>query len=80
MADCSPGDPPIPEGVDPEELAGFVRGPISFIEDDPGRQMIGSFHPLDDDEWAKGAFFTGEPCTRATLSQTDISIQCAPFD
>ena len=24
---------------------------LSFIKDDPGRQMIGSFHPLSEDDW-----------------------------
>eukprot|EP00951_Prasinocladus_malaysianus_P018863 scaffold151681_cov47-Prasinocladus_malaysianus.AAC.3 len=60
LKDCSPKDPPIPSDADPEELAGFVRGELTFIEDNPGRQMIGSFHPIDDDDWAKGAFFTAE--------------------
>lgn len=61
VKDCSPNDPPIPDTVDKDELVAYVRGPISFIEDDPGRQMIGSFHPIDDDEWAKSALFTGAP-------------------
>ncbi|GMH44409.1 hypothetical protein BSKO_12361 [Bryopsis sp. KO-2023] len=60
VQDCAPNDPPIPEGVDEEELKGYVRGPLSFIEDDPGRQMIGSFHPTEDTDWSAGAYITVE--------------------
>jgi len=60
IKDCCPDDPPIPDDVDPASLEGFVRGPLAFIEDDPGRQMIGSFHPLDPGEWASGAYITEE--------------------
>lgn len=28
-----------------------IEGKLQFITDDPGRQMIGSFHPLTDDDW-----------------------------
>ncbi|KAG4427397.1 hypothetical protein IFR05_017121 [Cadophora sp. M221] len=30
---------------------------VAFIEDDPGRQEIGSFHPLSGDDWASQAYF-----------------------
>lgn len=30
---------------------GVLAGPVSFLKDDPGRQMIGSFHPLSEDDW-----------------------------
>lgn len=60
LEDCSPSDPPIPEGTDPALLAGYVRGRIAFIEDDPGRQMIGSFHPTTDGDWADGAYLSLE--------------------
>lgn len=60
IKDCCPDDPPIPHDVDPASLQGFVRGPLTFIEDDPGRQMIGSFHPLDPGEWASGAYITDD--------------------
>src|SRR5581483_7584632 len=49
----------------PEEIANqieddkiFVRGRIEFIKDDPGRQTIGSFHPITDDEWTTEAYIT----------------------
>jgi hypothetical protein len=26
-------------------------GQVTFLQDDPGRQMIGSFYPLTKDDW-----------------------------
>ncbi|KAI0367118.1 ankyrin [Pilatotrama ljubarskyi] len=35
----------------------YVRGRVQFIREDPGRQsMSGSFHPIDDGEWAEQAY------------------------
>lgn len=34
----------------------YVRGGIEFLADDPGRQAIGSFHPLTDRHWTKMAY------------------------
>ncbi|TPX15381.1 uncharacterized protein E0L32_004361 [Thyridium curvatum] len=34
----------------------YVSGEISFIKDDPGRQQIGSFNPLTDDDWTEMAY------------------------
>jgi ankyrin repeat protein len=39
-----------------EEDKIFVSGKISFIRDDPGRQQIGSFNPLTDDDWTEMAY------------------------
>ncbi|KAF3764592.1 hypothetical protein M406DRAFT_107219 [Cryphonectria parasitica EP155] len=33
-----------------------LAGKVTFLKDDPGRQMIGSFHPLTDDDWTKMAY------------------------
>ena len=30
---------------------------VAFIEDDPGRQEIGSFYPLSGDDWASQAYY-----------------------
>ncbi|KAJ7661416.1 ankyrin repeat protein [Mycena polygramma] len=36
-----------------EEDEGYIRGRISFIQDDPGRQTLsGSFNPIDVGEWS----------------------------
>jgi hypothetical protein len=39
-----------------EESKVYVSGEVSFIKDDPGRQAIGSFHPLTDDDWTDMAY------------------------
>jgi ankyrin repeat protein len=39
-----------------EEAKIYVSGEIQFIKDDPGRQAIGSFHPLTDDDWTEMAY------------------------
>ncbi|CAH0048968.1 unnamed protein product [Clonostachys solani] len=36
-----------------------IEGKLQFITDDPGRQMIGSFHPLTDDDWTDMAYDIG---------------------
>jgi hypothetical protein len=52
-----------PEPVTPEEhdiaeveAKIYVSGNISFIKDDPGRQAIGSFNPITDDDWTEMAY------------------------
>ncbi|KAF2192505.1 ankyrin repeat protein [Zopfia rhizophila CBS 207.26] len=39
-----------------EEAKIYVSGDISFIRDDPGRQAIGSFNPITDDDWTEMAY------------------------
>ncbi|KAI9220072.1 hypothetical protein BC828DRAFT_137828 [Blastocladiella britannica] len=41
---------------DKDDLDGYVHGPLKFITDDPGRQSIGSFHPITDEEWSVDAY------------------------
>ncbi|KAL2193610.1 hypothetical protein P885DRAFT_63806 [Corynascus similis CBS 632.67] len=39
-----------------QEKKVFISGGISFIKDDPGRQQIGSFNPLTEDDWTEMAY------------------------
>jgi len=39
-----------------EENKIYVSGNLSFIKDNPGRQAIGSFNPLTDDDWTEMAY------------------------
>ncbi|KAF2476310.1 ankyrin [Lindgomyces ingoldianus] len=50
--------PVTPEEFDAadEEAKIYVSGEISFIQDDPGRQAIGSFHPITDKDWTEMAY------------------------
>lgn len=43
------------EDVAEQESKTYVSGDIAFIQDDPGRQQIGSFNPLSADDWTEMA-------------------------
>jgi len=49
-----------------EESKIYVSGNLAFMKDDPGRQTIGSFNPLTDDDWTDMAYIgnTQELCQR----------------
>lgn len=60
VTDCC-GYCPVPKTDEEKEIAEkeskiYVSGTISFIRDDPGRQQIGSFNPLTDDDWTEMAY------------------------
>ncbi|KAJ4295986.1 hypothetical protein N0V88_004688 [Collariella sp. IMI 366227] len=60
IRDCC-GYCPVPKTDEEKEVAEedkmiYVSGNISFIKDDPGRQQIGSFNPLTDDDWTEMAY------------------------
>ncbi|KAF5369314.1 hypothetical protein D9758_002726 [Tetrapyrgos nigripes] len=45
-----------------EEDKQYIRGRISFVEEDPGRQsMSGSFNPIDDQEWSEQVYVGPTP-------------------
>lgn len=48
---CPKPSTPEEEDVAEEEQKIYVSGTIGFIKDDPGRQAIGSFNPITDDDW-----------------------------
>ncbi|KAL2435389.1 hypothetical protein ABEF95_015901 [Exophiala dermatitidis] len=39
-----------------EESRIFISGDLTFLKDNPGRQAIGSFHPITDDDWTEMAY------------------------
>jgi ankyrin repeat protein len=60
IADCC-GYCPVPATPEDKEIAEeesktYVSGELSFIKDNPGRQAIGSFNPLTDDDWTEMAY------------------------
>ncbi|KAK3702220.1 hypothetical protein LTR37_015052 [Vermiconidia calcicola] len=60
IGDCC-GYCPEPTTVEEEEVAEeeskiFVSGSVQFMKDDPGRQAIGSFHPITADDWTSMAY------------------------
>lgn len=60
LKDCC-GQCPAPTTDEEKELAAkerktYVYGDLQFTKDDPGRQAIGSFNPLTDDDWTEMAY------------------------
>ncbi|KAK5146469.1 hypothetical protein LTR04_001040 [Oleoguttula sp. CCFEE 6159] len=60
VGDCC-GYCPKPVTVEEEEVAEeerkiYVSGNVEFIKDNPGRQAIGSFNPITDDDWTEMAY------------------------
>ncbi|KAK2004117.1 ankyrin [Colletotrichum falcatum] len=54
---CCP-KPVTPEEIEVAEKEGeiYISGKVSFLIDDPGRQQIGSFNPLTQDDWTDMAY------------------------
>ncbi|KAH6681535.1 ankyrin repeat-containing domain protein [Halenospora varia] len=60
LEDCC-GFCPVPQTdeeieVAEQEAKTNISGPLKFLKDDPGRQEIGSFNPITDDEWTTMAY------------------------
>ena len=60
MEDCC-GFCPKPANPEEEEVAAeegkiYVSGKVSFLTDNPGRQTIGSFNPVENDQWTAMAY------------------------
>ncbi|KAJ4332923.1 hypothetical protein N0V95_009544 [Ascochyta clinopodiicola] len=53
---CPKPATPEDEAIAEVENRIYVSGDLTFIKDDPGRQTIGSFHPLTDDDWTEMAY------------------------
>ncbi|PNS15755.1 hypothetical protein CAC42_4207 [Sphaceloma murrayae] len=47
---------PEDEEIQEEEGKIYVSGKVSFLQDDPGRQAIGSFNPITDQDWTEMAY------------------------
>ena len=76
-ADPFPSDPPIPDDLPSDTLEMLVRGEVSWLVDNPGRQQIGSFHPITDDDWTENTYFTvaAEKLTKAAVTNDVDSIE-----
>ncbi|KAE8441442.1 hypothetical protein EG329_004968 [Mollisiaceae sp. DMI_Dod_QoI] len=60
LEDCC-GYCPVPKTDEEHEVAEeesktYISGKLKFLMDDPGRQEIGSFNPITDDEWTTMAY------------------------
>lgn len=47
---------------------------FSFITDDPGRQTVGSFHPINDAEWESEAYCKDSPDLHSSDESFDGSL------
>ncbi|KAJ3108241.1 hypothetical protein HDU97_001775 [Phlyctochytrium planicorne] len=56
LGDCCGACPPRPPEFEEEEKKLYVSGELNFIVDDPGRQEVGSFNPITDEDWTAGAY------------------------
>jgi len=66
----------------------FVSGRMVFLQDDPGRQEIGSFHPLDADDYTDMAYISDSEIlfnaivnndalkVKQWLAREDINVNC----
>ncbi|MCJ1312534.1 hypothetical protein MMC25_006208 [Agyrium rufum] len=55
-----------------EEAKIFVSGSLEFIKDDPGRQAIGSFHPITTDDWSDMAYVGNTQQLCQAIAEKDL--------
>jgi ankyrin repeat protein len=58
--------------VQKDEDGRFVRGPIEFMVDDPGRQSVGSFHPITEGDWSEMAYLSLETRVASAVVNDDV--------
>ncbi|KAK6535854.1 hypothetical protein TWF281_000104 [Arthrobotrys megalospora] len=76
VGDCC-GSCPEPKNDEERELQAqddkfFVRGPVTFIRDDPGRQEIGSFNPRTEDDWTHMAYLSENEIFFRAIASNDV--------
>ncbi|KAH8893115.1 ankyrin [Thozetella sp. PMI_491] len=74
-----------PKPVTPEEIEVaekeaeiYISGKVSFLIDNPGRQQIGSFNPLTEDDWTDMAYIgnTARLCQSIVDKDNDDVLSC----
>ena len=60
------------EDVAAEESKVYVAGAIEFMKDDPGRQTIGSFHPLTSEDWTDQAYIGNTETLMQAIVEGDL--------
>ncbi|OQO13617.1 hypothetical protein B0A48_01846 [Cryoendolithus antarcticus] len=76
MKDCC-GFCPVPSTMEEEEVTAeerkiYVSGDITFITDDPGRQTIGSFHPISSDDYTDQAYVGNTQALMQAIVDCDL--------
>ncbi|EPS35574.1 hypothetical protein H072_11052 [Dactylellina haptotyla CBS 200.50] len=78
---CGHCPDPDPENSEEKELRikddrYYIRGRISFIKDDPGRQEIGSFNPITEEDWTDMAYLSvNEVLCRAIVANDPETVK-----
>lgn len=67
--------PSTPEEVEAAEKEAeiYISGKVSFLIDDPGRQQIGSFNPLNEDDWTDMAYVGNTARLSQSIVDGDIN-------
>ena len=75
--DCCGQCPPLPPDYNPEEKNLYVSGPLTFLQDNPGRQEIGSFNPITDEDWTEDAYIPNsiDPILQAIAGDDLAAVQ-----
>lgn len=55
-----------------EESKIYISGDVTFLKDDPGRQAIGSFHPITDNDWTAMAYIGNTETLCQAIVDLDI--------
>ena len=77
MSDCC-GSCPVPHTPEEKEVAEheskiFIHGYLGFLQDDPGRQSIGSFNPITDTDWTEMAYIRDTERLCHAIVRRDLS-------
>jgi ankyrin repeat protein len=70
---CAIPDCPEAIALQKEEEERFVKGEIMFMIDDPGRQSVGSFHPITDGDWSEMAYLSNVALLASAIAQNDVA-------
>ncbi|KAF3909580.1 hypothetical protein AA313_de0205684 [Arthrobotrys entomopaga] len=76
IEDCC-GYCPEPKNDEENELQAqddkiYVRGKITFLKDDPGRQEIGSFNPITEEDWTEMAYIGDDETLCKAIIAKDV--------
>ncbi|KAF3936886.1 hypothetical protein ABW19_dt0206096 [Dactylella cylindrospora] len=50
----------------------YVRGKLTFLKDDPGRQEIGSFNPITEEDWTEMAYIGDDETLCKAIIANDV--------
>lgn len=63
-----------------EESKYFIKGDISFMKDNPGRQAIGSFNPITETDWTELAYVSDAVLLCQAAIASNVNEVCRLID